>query len=76
MVEFLKDAMDWVLDKEADVAKKCAMKTEDIEKQIEIMEKKRAEIRARFEEDDAEFAHILSRLSIIKAESMRCDINN
>jgi len=73
MVEFLKNAMDWVLDKESEVAKKCVLKPEEIDEQIASIEKKREQLRKKFEEEDAEFEHILKRLSIIKAESMKCE---
>jgi len=73
MVEFLKNAMDWALEKEDEVAKNCNLKPEDVEKQIDALEKKREELRKRFEDQDAEFAHILSKLSIIKAHTTRCE---
>ena len=41
MVEFMKKAMDWVLEKEADAAKNCHAKPEDIEKQIIMIQKKK-----------------------------------
>jgi len=74
MVEFLKNAMDWVLTKEDDLAKRCNVKAEDVEKQIASIEKRRAELKNKFEESDSEFAHILSRLSIIKADASKCEI--
>ncbi|WP_457748846.1 hypothetical protein [Sulfurimonas sp.] len=73
MVEFLKKAMDWVLEKEQEAAKKCHVNPADIEKQIEILEQKRAQLRKKFEEEDAEFGHVLSRLSLIKANAMKCE---
>ncbi len=72
MVEFLKRAMDWVLEKEAEAAKKCAINPEDIEKQIELVKSKRDELRKKFEEEDAEFEHILSRLALIKSNANQC----
>ncbi|WP_151900998.1 hypothetical protein [Sulfurimonas hydrogeniphila] len=73
MVDFLKKAMDWVLEKEQEAAKKCYVNPKDVEKQIEILEEKRAELRKKFEEEDAEFGHILSKLSFIKANAMKCE---
>ena len=55
MVEFLKKAMDWVLEKEAEAANKCAIDPEDIEKQIKIVEAKKEELRKKCEEENAEF---------------------
>jgi len=72
MVEFLKKAMDWVLEKEDEAAKQCAVNSAEVEKQIEILEAKRVQLRKKFEEEDAEFGHILSRLSLIKANASQC----
>jgi DNA-directed RNA polymerase sigma subunit (sigma70/sigma32) len=72
MVGFLKNAMDWVINKEDELAKKCGVKPEDVDKQIKVLEEKRAELRKKFEDEDAEFAHILSRLSIVKADASKC----
>ena len=72
MVEFLKKAMDWVLEKEAEAAKQCYVNPKDVEKQIKILEEKRMQLRKKFEEEDAEFGHVLSRLSLIKANAEKC----
>ena len=72
MVEFLKKAMDWVLEKEAEAAKNCHADPEDIEKQIKAMEEKREKLRKKFKEEDAEFGHILDKLHFIKAASLKC----
>lgn len=72
MMEFMKKAMDWILEKEADAAKGCHANPADIDKQIKMVEEKRAALKQRFEEEDAEFAHILSKLHHIKAESLKC----
>ncbi len=73
MVEFLKKAMDWVLEKEAEAAKQCYVNPKDVEKQIEILEAKRTQLRKKFEEEDSEFGHVLSRLSLIKANASKCE---
>ena len=72
MVEFLKRAMDWVLEKEQEAAKECHINPADVQKQIDVLEAKRAELRKKFEEEDAEFGHVLSRLSLIKANADKC----
>jgi len=72
MVEFIKKAMDWVLEKEAEAARDCHADPEDIEKQINALEEKRAKLKKKFEEEDAEFGHILDKLHFIKAESLKC----
>jgi len=73
MVEFLKNAMNWILEKEQEIAKEGALKPEEVEKQIQAIEEKREELRAKFEEEDREFAHILSKLSIIKAYALKSE---
>ena len=72
MVEFIKKAMDWVLEKESDAAKNCHATPEDIEKQIKSLEEKRMKFKKKFEEEDAEFGHILNKLHFIKAASLKC----
>jgi hypothetical protein len=72
MVEFMKRAMDWVLEKEADAARDCHAKPEDIEKQIHMIEEKRDVLKKRYEEDIAELEHVLNKLHSIKAASLKC----
>ncbi len=75
-MDFLKKAMDWALEKEAEAAKGCHADPEDIDRQIEMIEAKREALKKRYEEEDAEFAHILTKLKLIKAESMKCHNSN
>jgi len=75
MLDFMKKAMDWVLEKEADAAKNCYASPEEIDKQIQEVEEKREKLKKRFEEDDAEFEHILNKLHFIKAEALKCQTN-
>lgn len=72
MMDFLKKAMDWALEKEAEAAKGCHADPKDIEKRIKMIEEKREALKKRYEEEDAQFAHILTKLKLIKAESMKC----
>ncbi|HHO65066.1 MAG TPA: hypothetical protein ENJ71_00955 [Epsilonproteobacteria bacterium] len=72
MMEFMKKAMDWVLDKEREAAKNCHAAPEDIEKQIKMMEEKKAMLETKYKEEMAEMEHILNRLHNIKAESLKC----
>ena len=72
MVEFIKKAMDWVLEKEADAAKECHAKPEDIEKQITMIEKKKESLEKQYKENIAELEHVLDKLHFIKAESLKC----
>ena len=68
----MKRAMDWVLEKEADAARDCHAKPEDIEKQIHMIEEKRDVLKKRYEEDIAELEHVLNKLHSIKAASLKC----
>ena len=72
MVEFMKKAMDWVLEKEADAAKDCHAKPEDIEKQIKMIEKKKEALTKQYNDHTADLEHILNKLHSIKAESLKC----
>jgi len=71
-MEFMKKAMDWVLEKEQEAARECHAKPEDIEKQIAMIEEKKAALEERYKEEMAEFEHILNRLHTIKAQSLKC----
>ena len=70
----MKKAMDWVLEKEADAAKNCHARPEDIEKQIKMIEEKRESLKKRYEDDISELEHVLNKLHYIKAESLKCNI--
>jgi predicted RNase H-like nuclease (RuvC/YqgF family) len=72
MMEFMKKAMDWVLDKEREAAKNCHASPEDIDKQIKMMEDKKAMLETKYKEEMKEMEHILNRLHSIKAESLKC----
>ena len=74
MVEFMKKAMDWVLEKEEDAAKNCHARPEDIEKQIKMIEEKRESLTKRYKDDIAELEHVLNKLHYIKAESLKCSL--
>ncbi|MEA3434064.1 MAG: hypothetical protein U9R13_05735 [Campylobacterota bacterium] len=76
MVEFIKNAMDWILEKEADAARNCHAKPEDVDKQIHMIEEKRDALKKRYEEDIAEFEHILNKLHSIKSQSLKCTVPN
>jgi hypothetical protein len=72
MVQFLKKAMDWVLEKEAEAAKGYHARPEDIDKQMAMIEEKKAALEAKCKEETAELEHILNKLHAIKAESLKC----
>ena len=72
MMDFMKKAMDWILEKEQDAAKDCHAKPEDIEKQIKMIEEKKESLEKRCKDDLDELEHILNRLHSIKAQSLKC----
>lgn len=74
MMEFIKKATDWVLDKERDAAKNCHAAPEDIEKQIKMVEEKKILLESKYKDEMAEMEHILNRLHTIKAESLKCNV--
>lgn len=43
-MEFLKKSMDWVLDKEDALAKKCSINPQDVTKEILSVKKKKEKI--------------------------------
>ena len=76
MMEFMKKAMDWILEKEKEAAKDCHASPEDIEKQIKMIEEKKADLEKKYKDDMDEFEHILNRLHSIKAASLKCQLKN
>ncbi len=72
MVEFLKKATEWVLDKEEEAAKKCRIDLEDLQKQIDLIKSRRDALKIECEENIAELEHILRRLEVIKAKEEAC----
>ena len=76
MVEFIKKAMDWILEKEADAARNCHAKPEEVDKQIHMIEERRDSLKKSYEENIAEFEHILNKLHSIKAASLKCSTTN
>lgn len=72
MGDFIKNVMDWILEKEADAAINCHAKPEDIDKQINMIKDKKEALEKRYNDEMAEFEHILNKLHSIKAASMKC----
>jgi exonuclease VII small subunit len=72
MMEFLKKATEWVLDKEEQAAKNCRVDLKDIQKQIDLILEKRAALQKECEENLKELDHILDRLEKIKAQEEAC----
>jgi seryl-tRNA synthetase len=72
MVEFLKKATEWMLDREAELAKKCAIDLEDLEKQIAKVQEKKEALERECRENQEELDKILTRLKWIKLEELKC----
>ena len=72
MMEFLKKATEWVLDKEEQAAQNCRIDLEDVQKQINLILNKREKLQKECEENLAELDHILKRLEAIKAKEESC----
>ncbi len=72
MMDFLKKMTEWMLDREAELAKKCALDISDVEKQIAKVEEKKAALEKECRENQAELEKILTRLKWIKAEELKC----
>jgi argininosuccinate lyase len=73
MVEFLRKMTEWMLEKEDELAKKCAIDPRIIEQQIEKIEAKKEELHHKCQENEEELEHILTRLKWLKAEAEKCD---
>jgi len=72
MMEFLKRATEWVLDKEEEAARECRIDLDDIQKQIDLIKSKRDTLKKEYEENIAQLEHILRRLEVIKAKEESC----
>jgi seryl-tRNA synthetase len=72
MVEFLRKATEWLLEREAELAKKCAIDLKDVEKQIARVEEKKEALERECRENQAELDKILTRLKWIRAEELKC----
>jgi predicted ribosome quality control (RQC) complex YloA/Tae2 family protein len=72
MVEFLKKATEWMLEREAELAKKCAIDLEDLEKQIAKVEEKKKALERECQENQAELEKVLTKLKWIKMEELKC----
>jgi hypothetical protein len=73
MHEFMKNMLDWVLDKEEKSANNCNISLKDIEKQINIVAEKKHKYEKECKDTLHEFDHILLRLNKIKEQHKTCD---
>jgi len=72
MVEFLRRATEWMLDREAELAKKCAIDLNDLDKQIAKVQEKKEALERECRENQAELEKVLTRLKWIRAEELKC----
>ena len=74
MVEFMKKLTDWMLEKEEDAAKQCAIPTGEIQKQIDMVEKKRKKLTDQYQDAIKELDHVTDKLQkMMRDEKLRCD---
>jgi len=72
MFEFLKSITEWSLQKEEELAKKCVIPTQEIDKQIKKVEDKIKELEEEYEKNKRELEEILVKLKWIKVEALKC----
>ena len=72
MVEFLKKVTEWMLEREAELAKKCALDLKDLDRQIAKVEEKKEALERECRENREELERILTRLKWIRAEELKC----
>ena len=72
-MSFIKKITEWLLEKEEEMAKKCAVPMEEIEYQIAKVKAQKEKITKEYEEAIAELDSVLERLEKIKnIETLRC----
>ncbi len=72
--EFLEKITNWVLDKEEKAAKNCQISTEDIDKQLKVLNEKKDELQKKCDEQLKIFNNLITRLERIKVEeALRCE---
>ncbi|NPA60071.1 MAG: hypothetical protein GXO30_06370 [Epsilonproteobacteria bacterium] len=74
MLDFLKKMSEWALEKEEEVAKKCLIKPEDVEKQIKKTQEKKDELEKKCKENLDELKSLLERLEKIKEYASSCEV--
>ncbi len=75
MLEFLKKITDWTLQKEEELAKNCKLPLDELEKQIQVVQDKKAKLELECKENIAELNKILGRLESMKnIEMTKCTI--
>ena len=72
-MSLVKKITDWMLDKEAEMAKSCSIPMEELEYQIAKVETEKQKLQTRFDEGMAELNDVSKKLEKIKnTEILRC----
>ena len=73
MNAFIKKIIDWSLEKESDLAKKCAVPMEEIEYQIKKVQQEKEKVQKEYDDAMQELDAVLQKLEKIKnTEILRC----
>ena len=72
-MSLVKKITDWMLEKEAEMAKSCSIPMQEIEYQMVKVEAEKQKLQARFDEGMAELNDVAQKLEKIKnTEILRC----
>ena len=73
-MEFMKQMTDWMLNKEEEAAKQCAIPIDQIQKQLDMVEDKRNKLTKQYEDAIAELDHVKEKLEqMMRDEKLRCN---
>jgi len=75
MNHFMKSIIDWMLDKEEQLAKECAIPLDEVETQILKVQEEKVKVQERYDDAMSELEDVLQRLEKIKnVEILRCKV--
>lgn len=73
MQHFLKTITDWMLDKEEEMARSCAVPTKEIDYQLEKVAQQKAKVQQQYDDAMENLKDVEERLNKIKdIETLRC----
>ena len=73
MNTFIKKIIDWTMEKEEEMAKKCAISMEDLDQQIAKVEAEKKKVQEKYDDAMQELNHVSEKLQKIKnIEILRC----
>jgi len=74
MNHFMKSIIDWMLEKEEGMAKKCAIPMEELDAQIAKVQEEKVKIQEKYDDAMSELDDVLKRLEKMKnTEILRCN---